>query len=104
MTESTTRAMDTARTILDQIKAIDFWALASYGAENYYAISENDEYMGGVGFQVNGYHHKGWVLIKLTWVDEYEVSFIGKDRKVVKVVEGVYFPELVEVLDFVEKG
>ncbi|MDG1518558.1 MAG: hypothetical protein P8Q42_11070 [Flavobacteriales bacterium] len=55
-------------------------------------------------YKVNGYNHKGWVSIKLTYMDEYEISFINRNREVVKVVDGVYCDELISVLDWVEKG
>lgn len=104
MAITTDRTMDIAKTIMNQIKSLDYWALGSYGATNYSAIGECDKYLGGLAFMCNGFNHKGWVQIKLTFMDEYEISFIGRDRKVVKVVYGVHFPELIEVLDWVENG
>ena len=96
--------MEIAKTILEQIKALDFWALGSYGATNYVTVPESKQYSGGVSFKVNGYHHKGWASIKLTYMDEYEISFIVNGGEVFKLVEGVYCDELVTVLDWIEDG
>tara|TARA_B110000211_G_C13970390_1_gene504702 strand:- start:819 stop:956 length:138 start_codon:yes stop_codon:yes gene_type:complete len=35
-------------------------------------------------------------------MDEYNISFINRNREVVKVVDGVYCDELISVLDYVE--
>jgi len=91
-----------AKAILNQIKTIDFWSLGAYGAKNYAAVSENTERLGGVSFQVNGIHHKGWATIHLTWMDDYTIIFHNHNREIVKTVEGVYCDQLVEVLDYIE--
>ena len=104
MAVKTSRTMDIAKEIMNQIKALDCWYLPAVGAERFYAIGEDDKFIGGLGFQVEGFNHQGWVLIKLTWADEYEIIFVNRDRKVVKVIGGVHFPELIEVLDWVEEG
>lgn len=100
--ENQNRVMELASTILNQIKAGDSWALGAWGARGYYAISESKDFQGGLGFKVNGLKHKGWVTIKLRWVDDYTISFINKIGQVVKEVEGIYCDQLVEVIDFVE--
>ena len=104
MSTVTTRAIELAQTVLEQIKTLDGWYLPAVGATNFAAVSAKDGYLGGISFMVNGLNHKGWVTIKLTVMDEYEISFIDRDRKVAKVIEGVHFPELIGVLDYVEKG
>ena len=104
MSTTTNRTIEIAQTVLEQIKALDGWALAAYGATNFAAVSAKDGYLGGISFMVNGLKHSGWVTIKLTVMDEYEISFINRNREVVKVVEGVHFPELIQVLNWVEKG
>lgn len=100
--EKQTQVMDLARTILNQIKAGDGWALGAWGARGFYAISENKEFQGGLGFKVNGLAHKGWVTVKLRWLDDYTISFIDKMGQIVKTVEGAYCDQLVEIIDFVE--
>ena len=92
--------MEIARTILNQIKHCDAWALAAYGAKNFAAVSETKERAGGLSFQVNGLKHKGWTTIHLSWVDDYTIIFTNKKREVVKTVEGVYCDQLVGILDF----
>lgn len=102
-TITTNRTMEIAKTIMNQIKAIDYWALGAYGANTYASMSEDETRMGGLTFKVNGYNHKGWVKIELTWSDEYRIHFINRKRVNVKTVEGVYCDELVQVLDWIEK-
>ena len=96
--------MGIAKEVMKQIKALDGWYLPAVGAKNFAAVSAKDGYLGGLSFIVNGLIHKGWVTIRLTVMDEYEISFINRNREVVKLVESVHFPELIQVLDFVEKG
>ena len=99
---TTTSTMEIAKTVLEQIKYADKWALGAWAAKNFAAVSESKEFAGGLEFQVNGRIHKGWVTIKLRWVDDYTITFINKKREVVKVVEGVYCDMLVEIIDWVE--
>ena len=94
--------MEIAKTILSQIKHVDAWALGSYGAKNFTAVSETKERAGGLSFQCSGLHHFGWCTIHLTWVDDYTIIFHNKAREVVKTVEGVNCEQLVEVLDYIE--
>ncbi|WP_264521767.1 hypothetical protein [Flavobacterium sp. N1994] len=94
--------MEIARTILEQIKFGDKWALMAYGASNYVALPESKEYQGGVKFQVNGLRHKGNVLVQLKWIDTYTVTFVNKNGVAVREVEDVYCDTLVDVLDYIE--
>lgn len=94
--------MEIARTILEQIKFGDKWALMAYGACNYVALQESKEYQGGVKFQVNGLQHKGTVLVQLKWIDTYTITFVDKNGVAVKEVEEVYCDTLVDVLDYIE--
>jgi hypothetical protein len=96
--------MEIAKTILEQIKTIDFWALGAYGACNYVNIPQSNDYYGGVVFKVNGFNHKGWVSIRLTFSDLYEINFIVEGGKVIKTTEDVYCDQLVNILDWIEKG
>lgn len=100
--ETTSRAMEIAQTIMQQIKFTDKWALMAWGASNFCALSESKEIQGGLVFQVNGLTHKGWVKICLRHVDDYRIQFINKNREVVKTVDGVYCDMLVDVIDWVE--
>jgi hypothetical protein len=94
--------MEIAKTILEQIKYGDKWALMAYGSKNFVALSESKEYQGGLQFQVNGYNHKGIVKVQLKWIDTYTITFINKKGDAVKEVEDVYCDMLVDVLDYIE--
>lgn len=96
------RTMQIAQTILEQINCGDRSALMAWGAKSFSAISESEEFEGGLAFQVNGLKHKGWVKICLRWVDDYTIIFINKNREVVKTFEGVYCDMLVPVIDWIE--
>jgi hypothetical protein len=100
--ETTTRTMEIAQTVLEQIKYADRSALMAWGAKNFSAISESKEFEGGLAFQVNGLVHQGWVKIHLRWVDDYTITFINKNREVVKTIEGAYCDMLVPVIDWIE--
>lgn len=100
--ETTARTMEIAQTILEQIKFTDKWALMSWGASNFAAISESKEFEGGLTFRINGHNEIGWIKICLRWVDDYTVFFINKDRELAKTVQGVYCDMLVDVIDWIE--
>jgi hypothetical protein len=94
--------MEIARTILEQIKYGDKWALMAYGAKNFIALTESKEFQGGLQFEVNGLRHKGIVRIQLKWIDTYTITFINKRSEIVKEVEDVYCDMLVDILDYIE--
>ena len=99
---TSTKTMEIARIILNQINYADRSAMMAWGAKNHAAVSESKEFQGGLSFQVNGLKHKGWVTVKLRWVDDYTITFINKKREVVKEIEGAYCDMLVPVIDWVE--
>ncbi|NQY08653.1 MAG: hypothetical protein HRT71_03960 [Flavobacteriales bacterium] len=94
--------MEIARTIIKQIRYADKWALGAYGAHNYVALPETKEYRGGLRFQVSGFHHSGFVMISLNWVDTYVISFLSYEGDVVEQYEDVYCDQLVDILDYIE--
>lgn len=100
--ETSSRTMEIAKTIINQINYADRSALMAWGANSFCAISESKEFEGGVSFKVNGLVHKGWVKIGLRWVDDYTIVFINRNREVIKTVEGVYCDMLVDVIDWIE--
>jgi hypothetical protein len=100
--ETTSRTMEIAQIILDQIKYADRSALMAWGANNFCALIETKEFQGGLSFKVNGLTHKGWVKVCLRWVDDYTIVFINKNREVVKTFEGAYCDMLVPVIDWIE--
>lgn len=53
-----------------------------------------------LGLKVNGKYLKGWVVITLSSLDLYDISFLSWGaKKVVLFVEGIYFTELTDVVD-----
>jgi hypothetical protein len=96
--------MSIARTIIQQITALDPWALPAFGTTDLFEIPKCNEYMGGLMFTVNGLVHKGKVKILLTWMDEYKIIFLNQKGVPIKEVNGVYCDMLVEVLDYIENG
>jgi hypothetical protein len=94
--------MEIARTIIEQIKYADKWALMAYGSINFIALPESKEYQGGLQFQCSGLYHKGTVRIQLKWIDTYTITFMNKTGEVIKEVEDVYCDMLVDVLDWIE--
>lgn len=100
--ETTSKTMEIAQTILEQIKYADRSALMAWGATNFCALGESKEFQGGLSFKVNGLTHKGWVKVCLRWVDDYNIIFINRNREVVKTFEGAFCDMLVPVIDWIE--
>lgn len=68
-----------------------FW---SWGGHRFIAI-EN-----GLRFQVNGFIHKGWVVIEYNeGTDLFDIRLLSNQLKEVKFVEGIYVDQLVDVID-----
>ena len=110
-----TQHMEIAKTIRNQITAIDPYAFWAYGAKDFVALTEKREEtlvsLGGLSFRVNGLKHKGHVIINLMGNDTYTVrtwKIVMSGKNIGKSTmkeerEGVHFDELVAVLDeFVE--
>lgn len=53
----------------------------------------------GLFFKVSGNHHKGWVLITLSYDDTFTVRYISNKGEVVDTNEMVYFDDLVDIID-----
>lgn len=54
----------------------------------------------GLCLKVNGRYLKGWVLITLSGLDLYDVHFLkGRAKEILTSIEGLYFDQLVEVID-----
>jgi len=66
----------------------------SWGVSNKYNIDNK-----GLLLKVNGHHHKGYVFITLSWADLYDVHLISTHGNIKQSVEGLYFDQLVEVID-----
>lgn len=93
-----------AQTILQQIKAIDFWALGAWGAKDYTILSKEYSGASGVRFKTSGMvSWKGFVAIRYNeGSDLYDIEFFRiwkRNKKVDKSVEGVYVENLIEVIN-----
>lgn len=90
--------MSVAKIILDQIKALDKWAMGSWGAKDLMNMGD------GLKFKTSGMvKWKGYVYVKYDeGQDLYNVIF-GRVRKlewkVDKQVDGVFVEDLVNVID-----
>lgn len=100
--EALNETMSIAKTILGQIKSLDRLFLMACGANNYAALSTNENRAGGLAFKVRGIKHTGWCKIELTYLDTYRIYFINKKREIVKSVDECYCDQLVQILDYVE--
>jgi hypothetical protein len=66
----------------------------SWGARGWTAM---DEYT--LRFRVSGHHHKGYVSIFLTSMDDYAVKLLNLKGEVKKEIKGVYCDNLTDVID-----
>lgn len=90
--------MNVARTILDQIKTLDRFALGAWGAKEFVNMGD------GLKFKTSGMTpYKGYVYVKYDHgSDLYNVEFFRIRKcevKVDKKVEGVYAEDLVDIID-----
>ena len=54
----------------------------------------------GLRFKVNGFKHKGWIEIRYNdGSDLFDLTFFNEDNSVRNTLEGIYFDQLVEVID-----
>jgi len=82
-----------ATEIKRQLMGLGLQKVWSWGA-NTWAGGENF-----LTFKVQGFKLKGRVTITLNSMDLYDIDFINKKNEVIKRVEGVYFDEMVDVID-----
>lgn len=55
---------------------------------------------GGLAFKVDGFKHKGWVLVKYDeGKDLFDVELRDNAMTIIRVIEDVYFDQLVNVID-----
>ncbi len=63
-------------------------------------VLKKDNVITGLMFNVNGNHHKGWVLITLSWNDTYTLRFFSNQFNENKEkINDVYCDELQEKVD-----
>ena len=82
--------------IINQINALDKWAMASWGSKNY--VSHSD----GIQFDVRGSKFRGRITIKLNKRDLYDIEF-GTIRKLEYIIKNtaknVHVEQLVNTID-----
>jgi hypothetical protein len=97
-----------AKTIIQQIKATDYWALGAWGYRNPVALREGQEkhgyILGGIQFDVSGKKlpRGGKVLVYLMGDDTYTVRVVrihGTKVNEIKLVEQVYCDDLMRIID-----
>lgn len=102
------KSREIAKTIIEQIKATDFWALGAWGARNYISLPEEKKdfgtVLGGLQFDVSGrkLQRGGKVIVYLMSNDTYRVRVIkihGSKITEVKTVNEVYCDGLIEIID-----
>jgi len=92
-----------AQTIIDQIYAQNPWALASWGARKY--LIEKVDGNVGVSFSVNGTKTKHGSRILILYDEQrdlynvYLYRFYKRQHMYDNQVEGVFFDQLVEIID-----
>ena len=103
-TQQAIRVNEIAKEIYRQLKAtFDINVLWSWGITEQRAMKYNN--MASLGFWVNGYKHKGWVIISLNeGKDLYNIYLLDKFQNVTETIEDVYCEDL-EILDtLIETG
>lgn len=54
----------------------------------------------GLKFFVSGFKHKGWIQIKYNaGADLFDVYLLDTDDSIKEMIEGVYFDQLVDIID-----
>lgn len=54
----------------------------------------------GLAFKVQGFLHKGWVLVKYNeGADLFEIKLLTDQLKEIKSIEGIYVDQLIDVID-----
>ena len=53
----------------------------------------------GLCLKVSGNHHKGWVIITLSYLDTYSVYIVSNKGEVKDEYHEVYFDQLTELID-----
>lgn len=112
-TEDRERQRDIAKTIVEQIKIGDHFAMAAWGARVLTPLCElkmddGSLQLGGLGFRVTGKKFKGLVWVRLMADDTYRVDFGynngGAGVRVVKSLHNVYCDVLMATIDDVVEG
>ena len=103
-TQQAIRVNEIAKEIYRQIKAtFNISVLWSWGIEEQRAMTYKK--MPSLGLKVNGFQHKGWVIISLNeGKDLYNIYLLDKLQQVTETIEDVFCEDL-EILDtLIETG
>ena len=103
-TQQAIRVNEIAKEIYRQLKAtFNISVLWSWGIEEQRAMTYKK--MPSLALKVNGFQHKGWVIISLNeGKDLYNIYLLDKSQKEIRVIEDV-FCENLEILDtLIETG
>ena len=85
--------MEMANYILSILKT-NLSIVFSWGFNNPVALDN------GLRFSVNGFKHKGNVAVKYNeGLDLFDVEILTVKNEVIETIEGVYFDQLIEVID-----
>ena len=80
----------------------DTMKVLSYNINTYWSwgVSQRVNFQNkGLGLKVSGHHHKGWVLITLSYMDTYSVHIVSNKGEVLETIDEVYFDMLVDIID-----
>jgi hypothetical protein len=64
---------------------------------------KNKKKTGAISFSFYGFRYEGQVEITITWDFKYDIYFF-QDEKLVRTIKAATYPELVEFLNWIEKG
>lgn len=68
----------------------------SWGFHRPTALPNNE----GLAFRVNGFKHRGWVFVKYNeGKDLFDIELRDNAMTIIRVIEDVYFDQLVNVID-----
>jgi hypothetical protein len=96
-----------AKTIIEQIRATDRWAMGAWGSREFVILDATNKRLGGLMFRVSGSKLRGKVQIELSPLDTYNVTtyrFRNHEAHVVSEATDIYDDQLASVVDgMVEK-
>lgn len=78
------------------ILRMELMVVFSWGFHSPMALPDD----GGLAFKVDGFKHRGWVFVKYNdGKDLFDVELRDNAMTIIRVIENVYFDQLVTVID-----
>lgn len=78
------------------ILRMELMVVFSWGFHRPTALPNNE----GLAFRVNGFKHRGWVFVKYNeGKDLFDVELRDNAVTIIRVIEDVYFDQLIAVID-----